>query len=115
MEKLKTIKDLDDKYDDQDKCGYTWNIGDVYAELTKFAKEWIKELEKYKDNDGFCPSDNIRDFIAYNEYGHDTENVINWIEHFFNIDCKKDKKIIGVDLTKGKDKCFINGVKQDDN
>ena len=53
--------------------------------LKREAIKWIKELKKYEDNNGFCPPNEIRDFVTYNEYGHDTENVIAWIEKFFNI------------------------------
>ena len=46
MTELKTLKDLNEKYDDQDNCGYSWNMGDVRDELTKFATEWVVKLKK---------------------------------------------------------------------
>ena len=98
---MKTIKDLDDKYDDQDNCGYTWNIGDVYAELTKFAEEWIKELDEHPEKYVDIYSEWVEGYTK-----PDAFLVKNFIKHFFNL------KPIGIDYAKGKDKTFVNGVEQ---
>lgn len=84
---LKTLNDLDDKYDDQDNCGYSWNVGDVYFELRQVAIGWIIELRKYECGKGVCPPVEMRDFVGCD--GHGTENVIGWIMHFFNISKKE--------------------------
>ena len=87
--KLKTLKDLDKKYDEQDNCGYTWNMESVYCELRQIAITWIKQL-----NESIISGDN-RDMPEANRPFEHIEGwkgqvlaQINWIKHFFNIEEK---------------------------
>lgn len=75
MTKLRTLKDLNPEYDDQDNCGYTWNIGDVDDELCTMAEEWIEFFDKNEPNE-FDPD------------GYKSAYIKDWIKRFFNLEKK---------------------------
>ena len=95
MTKLKTLKDMIILNDIVPPKPYLI----YYDELRQAAREWIKELKKYDSSDDkgyhkqpkYPSSDELSDFVSFKYYEHggdeqETENLINWIRHFFNLE-----------------------------
>ena len=104
MEKLKTLKDLEFKYQEDDKLHCTdeesirevmeisHDRGHFIEDLKELAVEWILNLENTVLN-----SNEIESFkgigVNINSYQDNQKGIINWIKHFFGIktaDFEKD-------------------------
>lgn len=95
-EQLKTLKDINKaNFDECPQCGLPIAPSTTFipeSELKEQAIKWIKELQTK----------------SYQDYANETDCVVTWIKHFFNISDGEIKNI-GVDFGKGKDRTFING------
>jgi hypothetical protein len=78
--KLKTLKDLKQDFTDGLKScqkGYSRTYCAYFTDLRESAKEWIKGLD---DETGVF-QDGIENGVFF-----ETEEIIKWIKHFFNLD-----------------------------
>ena len=89
--KLKTLKDcfMFVTIDDEDRPIHERE----YNELKQAAREWIKELEKNCRQTKYDIPEEMEDFYCYiDDYDkRDSDNLRNWIKHFFNLDFEKEE------------------------
>ncbi len=96
---LKTLKDIKIKFpldslkDKIDGLGLMKDREYIAEKLKETAKEWIEKLEKYDGVSGIHHKENppkeLDEFCCFSDdMGYNTEKLINWINHFFNLEGK---------------------------
>lgn len=84
MEKLKTLRDLQDKTSPCMKCG-SIQCAVCYDDLKQEAIEWIKEIQSKQDLSKNCGYEIWTPDIKEHPRALYDVTAVNWIKMFFNI------------------------------